>query len=328
MAIDTSSTIPVRISELAPKPIQEVVTVTGTAYPVRDAELKTEQAGRYQLKTNPRTRSLFRMGDAARKDEVLIALDNPEVVNQVAMDSKKLQFESAQREFTKQKSIYDKGGITLKEMSDAERSFVDAKHSIESATLTLAKLEVKAPFDGVIADLPHQTEGGWIASGTLVARLVDYSRLYAELTLPGKDMDRIVRGQAVTVNDYSAAKTALTGTVTEASPALDPESRMFKLKIDIANPKLAMKPGTFIKAEIVVQEKPGAIVIAKSVILDRQGNKIVYVVDRGMAVERRIKTGIENKDEVEVLEGLKAKDQLVIEGFETLRSRSQVKVIQ
>ena len=328
MAIDTSSTIPVRTSELAPKPIQEVVTVTGTAYPVRDVELKTEQAGRYQLKTNPRTRGPFRMGDAVRKDEVLIALDNPEVVNQIAMDSKKLQFDSAQREFTKQKSIFDKGGITLRELSDSERSFVDAKHSIESATLSLAKLEVKAPFDGVIADLPHFTAGGWIASGQLVVRLVDYSRLYAELTLPGKDMDRIVRGQAVTVNDYSAAQTALTGTVTEASPALDPESRMFKLKIDIANPKLAMKPGTFIKAEIVVQEKPGAIVIAKSVILDRQGNKIVYVVDRGLAVERRIKTGIENKDEVEVLEGLRAKDQLIIEGFETLRSRSQVKVIQ
>jgi RND family efflux transporter MFP subunit len=328
MSIETSSTIPVRISELAPKPIQEVVTVTGTAYPVSDLQLKTEQAGRYQLRVNPRTDAPFRMGDVVRKDEVLIALDNPELVNQVAMDSKKLQFESAQREFTKQKSIYDKGGITLKEMSDAERSFVDAKHTIKSATLTLAKLEVKAPFNGILADLPHQTEGGWIASGTLVARVVDYSRLYAELTLPSKDMDRIVRGQSVTVNDYSAAKTALTGTVTEASPALDPESRMFKLKIAIANPTLALKPGTFIKAEIVVQEKQEAIVIARSIILDRQGNKIVYVVDRGLAVERRIRTGIENKDEVEVLEGLKAKDQLIVEGFETLRSRSQVRIIQ
>ena len=328
MAIDTSSTIPVRTSELNPKPIQEVITVTGTAFPISDIELKTEQAGQYRLRANPRTGVPFRMGDAVLKDEVLISLDNPEVVNQVAMDSKKLQFDSAQREFTKQKSIFDKGGITLKELSDAERSFVDAKHSIESATLTLAKLEVKAPFNGVIADLPHVTEGGWTASGTLVVRVVDYSRLYAELTLPSKDMDRIVRGQTVTVNDYSAAKTALKGTVTQASPALDPDSRMFKVKIDIANPQLILKPGTFIKAEVVVQEKPAAIVISKSVILDRQGNKIVYVVDRGMAVERRIKTGIENKDEVEVLEGLQAKDQLIIEGFETLRNRSQVKVIQ
>lgn len=328
MAVDTSSTIPVRTSELKPKSIQDVLTATGTAYPISDLQMKIEQAGRYHLRVNPRTGVPFRMGDAVRKDEVLIALDNPEVVNQVAMDSKRLQFDSAEREFTKQKSIYEKGGITLKEVSDAERSFVDAKHAIESATLSLAKLEIKAPFDGVIADLPHITEGGWTASGTLVARIVDYSRLYVELTLPGKDMDRIARGQVVMVNDYGAAQNALTGAVTQLSPALDPASRMFKLKVEIANPRLVMKPGSFIKADIVVQEKPEAIVISKSVILDRGGNRIVYVVDRGMAAERRIKTGIENKDEVEILEGLRAKDQLIVEGFETLRNRSQVKVIQ
>jgi membrane fusion protein, multidrug efflux system len=328
MSIDTSSTIPVRISELKPKSIQEVVTATGTAFPIKDLQLKTEQAGRYRLQNNPRTGAPFRMGDAVRKDELLISLDNPEIVNQIAMDSKKLQFDSAQRDFTKQQGIYEKGGITLKEVSDAERAFVDAKHSLESGALSLAKLEIRVPFDGVIADLPHCTDGGMVAAGTLVGRIVDYAILYAELTLPSKDMDRVVRGQTVAVNDYGTTQNVLTGRVAEVSPALDPDSRMFKLKIDIANPRLVLKPGTFIKADIVVQEKPEAIVISKSVILDRQGNKIVYVVDRGIAAERRIKTGIENKDEVEVLEGLRAKDQLIIEGFETLRNRSQVKVIQ
>lgn len=328
MSIETSSTIPVRVSELAPKSIQETVTATGTAFPIRDLNLSTEQAGRYQLRANPRTGVPFRMGDAVRAGEVLVALDNPEAVNSIAMDSKKLQFDSAQREFTKQQSIYDKGGITLKELSDAERAFVDAKHSIESATLALAKLEVKAPFSGVIVDLPHITEGGWTAAGTLVARIVDYSRLYADLTLPGKEMDRVARGQAVVVNDYGTAKSSLAGAVTQISPALDAASRMFKLKVEIPNPNLALKPGSFIKADIVVQNKANAIVIPKSVILDRGGTKIVYVVDRGLAAERRIKTGIESKDEVEILEGLRAKDQLIIEGFETLRGRSQVKVIQ
>jgi membrane fusion protein (multidrug efflux system) len=326
--IESSSTIPVRTIELQPKSIREVVTATGTAYPVSDLQLKTEQAGFYHLRTNPRTGVPFRMGDQVRKDETLIALDNPEFVNQVAMDSKKLQFNAAQREFTKQQSIYEKGGITLKELSDAELAFVNAKYSLESAALSLAKLEIKAPFDGVIADLPHFTLGGTIPSGTLVARVVDYSQLYAELALPSKDMGRVERGQTVAVSDYSAAQSALTGKVTEVSPALDPDSRMFKLKVEIANPRLTLKPGTFVKADIVVQEKPSAIVISKDVILDRSGNKIVYVVDRGMAVERRIKLGIENKDEVEILEGLRSSDQLIVEGFETLRNRSQVKVIQ
>lgn len=328
MSIETSSTIPVRVSELAPRSIQETVTATGTAFPVRDLSLSTEQAGRYELRANPRTGVPFRMGDPVKANEVLVALENPEVVNSIAMDSKKLQFDSAQREYTKQQSIYDKGGITLKELSDAERAFVDAKHTIESATLSLAKLEVKAHFDGVLADLPHLTAGGWTPSGTLVARVVDYSRLYADLTLPGKEMDRVARGQSVAVNDYGTARSVLAGRVTQISPALDVTSRMFKLRIEILNPNLVLKPGSFIKADVVVQTKTEAIVIPKSVILDRGGSKIVYVVDRGLAAERRLKTGIENRDEVEILDGLRAKDQLIIEGFETLRGRSQVKVIQ
>ena len=82
MSIETSSTIPVRVSELAPQSIQETVTATGTAFPVRDLSLSTEQAGRYQLRSNPRTGVGFRMGDAVRAGEVLVALDNPEAVFQ------------------------------------------------------------------------------------------------------------------------------------------------------------------------------------------------------------------------------------------------------
>lgn len=328
LPMESQSTIPVRVAELKPKSIKEFVTATGTAYAVRDIQLKTEQAGRYRLRASPRTGSPFRMGDAVKKGEVLVSLDNPEYVNQVAFDSKKLQFDSAQREFTKQQSIYEKGGITLRELSDAERMFVDAKYNLENAALSLAKLKIPALFDGVIADLPHFTDGTWIAANTLVVRIVDYSRLYSELALPGKDMSQVARGQKVTVSDYGSSKISLTGEVTQVSPALDPESRMFKLKVEISNPKLDLKPGTFIKADIVVREKDSALVIPKSVILDRSGNRIVYVVDRGVAVERRIRTGIENKDEAEIIEGLRPGDRLIIEGFETLRNRTQVKVIQ
>lgn len=328
LTIETESTIPVRVLDLEPKSIKEFATATGTVYAVQDIELMTEAAGRYRLKANPRTGLPFRMGDRVNEGEVLVALENPEYINQVAFDSKKLNYESSEREYTKQQSIYEKGGITLKEVADAERAFVDAKYSMENATLSLAKLEVKAPFTGVIVDLPHFTDGEWIASGILVARVMDYSRLYAELTFPGKDMGRVARGQKVEVSDYSQVQSSVTGEVTQISPALDPESRMFKLKILVPNPNLEIRPGTFVRADIVVQERDSVIVIPKDIIIERRGSKNVFIVERGMAVQRRIQTGIESSDEVEVVEGLNPEDRLIVEGFETLRSRSQVRVIQ
>ncbi|OGD11025.1 MAG: hypothetical protein A2Y86_00570 [Candidatus Aminicenantes bacterium RBG_13_62_12] len=328
LTVEAESTIPVKTVELQPKSIQEFVTATGTAYAVRDVSLKTEQAGRYILHTNTRAGRPFRMGDGVRRDELIISLENPEFVNQVAYDSKKLQKESAQREFTKQQSVYEKGGITLKELNDAERAFIDSKYNFENAVLSLKKLEIRAPFDGVIVDLPHYSDKKWVETNTVVAQNMDYSRLYTELTLPGKDMENVAPGQPVVVSDYSRSEKTQTGSVTQISPALDPESRMFKLQVEVPNAGLLIKPGSFIKADIVVRRKDAVLVIPKTVVLDRRGAKAVFVVERGIALERRIQTGIENADEIEVVSGLKAGDRMVTEGFETLRDRSRVKIIE
>ena len=326
--VDTETTITVKAAELKPKAIQEFVTATGTAFPIRDVQLKTEQAGRYLLHANPRTSQLFRMRDIIKKDEILISLDNPEFVNQTAFESKKLQHESAQREYTTQKGVYEKGGITLKELADAQRSFVDSTYAFDNAALALKKLEVRSPFDGVIVDLPHFTDGQWIESNTPVIRIMDYARLYADLTLPGKEMARLAQNQHVIVTDYSQPNTTVSGILTQISPALDAESRMFKLRVEIPNSDLRLKPGSFIKADIVVLEKASALVIPKSIILDRRGAKAVFVIERGIALERRIQTGIENVDEAEVTSGLKASDRVVTEGFETLRTNARVKIIE
>lgn len=328
MSAETDSTIPVRAQEVAKSSIQEFVSATGTVYAVKETILSTEQAGKYMLRKNPKTGRSFAMGDSVAAGALLITLDNPEFVNQTAIDSKKLSLDSAEREYTKQQGVYEKGGITESEVKNAEKALIDARYTYENAKLSLAKLEVRAPFSGVIVDLPHFTSGQWIAAGSQVATLMDYSSLYAELTLPGKEMDRIARNQDVSVSNYSQEKQKLEGKVTEISPALDPTSRMFKIKIEADNKDLLLKPGMFIRADIILQEKTDVIVIPKDIILDRRGRKTVYVIQRGIALERRLELGIETSDRVEVVSGLDPGDSLIIEGFETLRNRSRVKVIE
>ncbi len=328
MTEQTDTTIPVRVMEVKKSSIQEFVTATGTVYAVKDIFLLTEQAGRYTLGQNPKTGRPFVMGDSVAANTLFVSLDNPEFVNGIAMDSKKLSLETAEREFTKQQSIYEKGGITLSDVKIAEKALIDARYSMDNAQISLAKLEIRAPFKGIIVDLPHYTSGQWVEAGTEVATLMDYSRLYAELALPGKEMDRIQQNQNVAVSNYSQEKQKLEGKVTQISPALDPTSRMFKIKIEASNQDLLLKPGMFVRADIIVQEKADVIVIPKDIILDRRGRKTVYVVQRGIALERRLELGIETSDSVEVIEGLNPDDSLIIEGFETLRNRSRVKVIE
>jgi predicted phosphoribosyltransferase len=69
-------------------------------------------------------------------------------------------------------------------------------------------------------------------------------------------------------------------------------------------------------------------VIPKTNILSRQRGKTVFIVDRGIAAERIIETGLENTSSVEVTKGLMKNDRIVTSGFETLSNKSKVKIIK
>ena len=84
----------------------------------------------------------------------------------------------------------------------------------------------------------------------------------------------------------------------------------------------------FVKTEIITARSDSSIVIPKDIILSRRNYRSVFVVERGIANQRSLKTGLENPDEVEVLEGLKVNERLVVKGFETLRNGSKVKISQ
>jgi multidrug efflux pump subunit AcrA (membrane-fusion protein) len=84
----------------------------------------------------------------------------------------------------------------------------------------------------------------------------------------------------------------------------------------------------FLKVELIADSRDSALVIARDVISDRGGNHVVYVVDKGVALERVLELGIGNREAVEVLSGLEVDEDLVVEGFETLRDRSRVKTGQ
>ncbi len=324
--IDVESAIPVRVEGLEFKPIKEYAFATGTAYSVNDAILKSEQAGFYTLRNNPRTQKPYAMGDEVKQGEVIVRLINPEYSNQIAFDSKKLNYDISEREFAKQKNIYEKGGITLRELTDAERAFIDSRYAFDNARIQLAKLAMTAPFDGYIVDLPFHGPNQMIGVGETMVQFMDYSRLFCEATLPGREAERVHRGQTALVTNYSQPEDTLVAHVTQVSPALSPDSRMFKLTIEIDNDSLVLRPGMFVKVDIVVDQKDSALVVPRDIILDRRGSKTVFVVEKGIAVQRTLETGLSNQYEIEVLSGLEEKERLVVEGFETLRHRARVKV--
>ncbi len=325
---DLEISIPVSIQEVKKRPIEEFITTTATVYAIKNTILAAEIEGTYRLSTNPRTNKTFGLGDKVNQNEVIIHLDNPEYENNIKIESQKLNLDISKREYEKQQSLFDKGGVTLRELKNSERAYIEADYVYKNALIQLQKMKVKAPFAGVIVDLPYYTPGTKVMINQKMIELMDFSKLYAEVFFPAKELNRIQIGQPLRITHYSLSSDTLWGKITHVAPVLNPDTRSFEAAVLVENEKQLLRPGMFVKVETIVARKDSVIVIPRDIILSKRKGKTVFIVDKGAAFERVISGGLENADQVEVLEGLKEGDRLVIKGFETLRNRSKVKIVR
>ncbi|MBD3178571.1 MAG: efflux RND transporter periplasmic adaptor subunit [Candidatus Latescibacteria bacterium] len=328
--VDTGADLPapVSIKDIKFSSIQEFVEATGTVTPMKKTTLKSKNSGYYQLMENSDAGRPFTLGDRVTRDEMIIRLENPELENNVMLDSKKLELETSELEYKNQKALYEKGGVTYRELINAEKAMINARYNYQNARIQLANLEIRAPFEGEIAELPYYTPGTEIEAGRELVTLMNYRTLRLELNIPGAEFNRIEVGQEAGITHYLNPDDTLSGVITEKGPVVDSETRSFKVNLRVENSDLLIKPGMFVKASITVLRRDSTIVIPRDIILMKDRGKTVYVVEKGAARERVIETGIQNADSIEVLSGLKENERLVVKGFETLKNRSKVKVLR
>ena len=319
--------IPVSVDEIKLKTIEEFVNTTGTAIPKGEIELKSRIAATYFLERNPRTGKMWQMGNKVNTGELIARLEDEEYVNSVKMETNQLNLELMETELRKQESLYEKGGVTLKELKTAGINYENAKTTVINSKLQLERTKIVAPINGVIVDLPYNTQGTQIETGVSVVKIMDYQTMFMDVQLPEKYISVIKPGQVVKLTNYTIPEDTIIGYVTQLSPAINADTRTFKGSVSIDNQDYLLRPGMFVKADIVTNHKDSVIVIPKNIILSRQRGKTVFVVDRGIAVERIIETGLENITEIEVTNGLSKNERIVTGGFETLGNRSKVKII-
>ncbi|TLX78314.1 efflux RND transporter periplasmic adaptor subunit [Labilibacter sediminis] len=323
----TDISVPVTIEEVKLGSIQEVFTSTGTILSEYESVIQSEASGEYYLQINPRTRKRFKMGDKVFKGDLIIKIEDKEYENNVNIEGAEIDLEISQMEYEKQVALYEKGGVTLREKVNGQKQLVTAEKTYENAKIQLDKLEVRSPFNGVITDLPYFSQGVKINQGLDILQLMSYEQMVLDLMLPESQMLKVFVNQPAFITNYSIPNDTLSGVLKEISPAIDVDSRTFKGRIYVSNKDAKLRPGMFVKTDIVIDKKDSVVVIPKDAILVRSNGKAVFIAANETAREKMIVTGIESNGMVEVLEGLRKEERLIIKGFETLKDRSKVKVL-
>ncbi|NQU86067.1 MAG: efflux transporter periplasmic adaptor subunit, partial [Mariniphaga sp.] len=157
--------VPVSVIDIKAQSIQQFINTTGTVKATYETEVTSEMAGVYKLLVNPVTGKTFKLGDRVKEGQMVVHFDDKEYVNNINIEAKKLDLDISETNYEKQNSLYEKGGVTQSELRNAEVQKINTQSAYEGAMLNLAKMDVLAPFSGIIVDLPYYTPGAKLASG-------------------------------------------------------------------------------------------------------------------------------------------------------------------
>jgi len=255
---------------------------------------------------------LFRQGALARRlvDEA-----------GVAQSQAKSQFDIAQRHLDSFRSVSRQEAI-----NSAAGQRDSAKGKYEAALAQLSYAEIKSPISGVVAERPAFA-GEMASAGTPLLTVMDISRVIARVNVPQAQAGYVRVGQAarVAATDGSAQ---VTGKVSVISPAVDPQSTTVEVWVEAANPQERLRPGGTVHVTILAGTVQNALLVPPTALFPSQeGGSAVIVMDAdSTAHQHKVETGIRTADAVQVLEGVEAGADVIVEGGLGLKDGTKVAV--
>ena len=263
-------------------------------------------------------------GDTVKAGQVLARLDGDRLRLEVAESEAKLH--KLERDLTRFKELSQKGLVAKNELENAEFDLDALRATYERARLELSYTEIRAPIAGVVS-ARHIKLGNTISPNDPTFRVTDLDPLVAYVHIPEKEFRKLAPGQPADVIVDALGGTRFTGTIAFISPTVDPLTGTFRAKLEVPDTSHRLKPGMFARVNIVYERRENALQVPRNSILDSDGSQSVFVVSGNKAEQRRIKPGLVNGGWVEVTEGLKGNERIVVVGQGGLKSGTLVKVV-
>ncbi|NOK10848.1 efflux RND transporter periplasmic adaptor subunit [Corallococcus exercitus] len=208
----------------------------------------------------------------------------------------------------------------------AQADVAAAKAALDQAQLNQRDAYVRAPMDGVLQTRTVQT-GQYVQPGVVLATLLRREPLLLRFNVPAADVARITPGMPARFTVRSEGGT-YEAKITYVSASADTQSRMVAVTAEVTGEDARkLRPGAFATVSVPVESRGGSPVIPQTAIRPSERGFLAFVVADNKARERILELGLRTSDgKVEVKEGLKAGETLVVRGAEALRDGVAVRV--
>jgi RND family efflux transporter MFP subunit len=199
----------------------------------------------------------------------------------------------------------------LEEIRNRQELLAERSSGLALARQQLADAVLTAPIDGAVRER-RASVGEYLAAGAPVFSLVRIHPLRLRVAVTEREAPSVRVGQTVLVR-LEGDPSVHSGRVARLSPSITEQNRTLIVEAEVANPNGRLRPGSFARAEIVVEADRTVVMVPASAVVTFAGLEKVFFVKDGKAVEKRIRTGRRSGDRVEILEGVAAGEPVVAE---------------
>lgn len=308
--------IPVNVITIEPKKLSGNLVKTASLLPYQEADIMVAAPGQVvSLK--------FDLGTRVSEGQVIGKTDTK--LKEIGVESAELALKKLETDYKRYKELYEGGGVTEVNFKEIEYNYNNTKLQVEQNKKQLADAMIKAPVSGVVVAKNIEV-GEYANPGSPLGTVVDISKLKINVKVSENDIYSVSEGMEVIVTADQFPSDTWKGKIRFVSPRGD-AAHNYTVEVVIDNPKSKLKAGTFVYVDFSKQSEESVIQIPRSALPESVKNPYVYLNKNGIAIKKVVTPGRELGDNVEILEGLSAGDQLIINGQINLRDSTKISPI-
>ncbi|MEW6162242.1 MAG: efflux RND transporter periplasmic adaptor subunit [Nitrospirota bacterium] len=321
----------VSIKAAEKKPLRPFVETIGTLNPYEEVIVSAEvDGGLKSVRVDE--------GTAVSKGMVLAAIDDTDYNLEVkraeaALRQTEATLANTKLEYQRKEVLYKEELVTKQQFDDVSTRLSLAEAEIEraKATLSLAREKLKktkmySPLSGVVKERKVST-GDYVKNGTNLFVIIQNNPLKLNFTVTEKDAGKLKKGQDVTFRVDAFPDKEFEGKVSIIYPSLEERTRTLEVEALVPNPNGLLKPSFFAHVTLYMGAARDTVVVPVTSLLYEAENVKVFVVEGDRAREREVKIGSKYGELMEIIEGLKEGEKVVIVGQQNLSENVKVNIV-
>jgi membrane fusion protein, multidrug efflux system len=277
-------------------------------------------------------RIAFASGESVREGDVLATLDTRQEHAQLA--GAEAQRDLARVNFDRTEGLLAERVVSQAEFDRAAAERRQAEARVGEIRAAIDRKTIRAPFAGILG-LRQVNLGQYLSGGDALATLQALDPVYVNFGVPQQAMAQVRAGRRVRVTGDDLGGVALTGAVTAIDSLVDDATRNLQVQATLRNPLHKLRPGMFVHAEVVLGASiPVVALPASAISYAPYGDSVFVVTDlkdangktyRGVR-QQVITLGATRGDQIAVVSGLEAGEEVVTSGVFKLRNGAAVTV--